>query len=76
MFRNGDPVYQKPEVDASPCNGKTLYEFPILNGGYMYTGGFPAADRAVFADNGDGSYSQCFLMTHTGAVGNTFVKCT
>jgi hypothetical protein len=42
----------------------------------MYTGGFPAADRAVFADNGDGSYSQCFLMTHTGAVGNTFVKCT
>jgi hypothetical protein len=69
-------VHNDPEVDASPCNGKTLYEFPVLAGGYMYTGGRPYADRVVIADNGDGSYTQCFLMTHTGAAGNRFVKCT
>ncbi|KAK0701890.1 hypothetical protein B0T26DRAFT_659341, partial [Lasiosphaeria miniovina] len=54
-----------------------LYEFPILPSGADYLGGAPGADRVVFADSvkTPGAYEQCFLMTHTGATGNLFVKC-
>ncbi|KAI1378541.1 Ribonuclease/ribotoxin [Hypoxylon crocopeplum] len=74
-FRNGQAG--NPEVDPSPCAGLQLYEFPIKAGGAAYNGGFPGPDRAVFADStsSPGSYVQCFLMTHTGASGNLFVKC-
>ncbi|KAI1405447.1 Ribonuclease/ribotoxin [Hypoxylon fuscum] len=75
-FRNGQAG--NPEVEPSPCAGLQLYEFPILASGAEYNGGDPAADRAVFADSNSspGSYEQCFLMTHTGASGNLFVKCS
>ena len=69
-------MHNNPEVDASPCNGKALYEFPILNSGLEFTGGVPGPDRVVFGDYGDGSYTYCFLMTHTGAAARRFVKCT
>jgi hypothetical protein len=75
-FRNGNA--KSPEVDASPCAGMQLYEFPILHTGAQYTGGAPGPDRVVVADSNSspGSYVQCFLMTHTGASGNLFKKCT
>ncbi|KAL7620463.1 hypothetical protein AAE478_009458 [Parahypoxylon ruwenzoriense] len=75
-FRNGQAG--RPEVDPSPCAGLQLYEFPILSGGAEYNGGNPGPDRVVFADSRQrpGSYEHCFLMTHTGARGNLFVKCT
>ncbi|KAI1098720.1 Ribonuclease/ribotoxin [Jackrogersella minutella] len=75
-FRNGQAG--NPEVDPSPCAGLQLYEFPILAGGADYNGGNPGPDRVVFADSNtvSGAYVQCFLMTHTGAQGNLFVKCS
>ncbi|KAK0652374.1 Ribonuclease/ribotoxin [Cercophora newfieldiana] len=74
-YRNGSP--SRPEVDPSPCAKLNLYEFPILPNGADYAGGAPGADRVVFADSNKtpGAYEQCFLMTHTGASGNLFVKC-
>ncbi|KAK5656015.1 hypothetical protein OQA88_5153 [Cercophora sp. LCS_1] len=74
-FRNGQA--NKPEVDPSPCAKLNLYEYPILASGADYTGGNPGPDRVVFADSNKtpGAFEQCFLMTHTGATGNLFVKC-
>ncbi|KAI1114909.1 Ribonuclease/ribotoxin [Nemania sp. NC0429] len=75
VFRNGgDPS----EVDPTPCRGKTLFEFPILTSGQDYTGGPPGPHRVVVAPHGGTStaYDQCFLMTHQGASGNLFIKCT
>ncbi|KAK4455263.1 Ribonuclease/ribotoxin [Podospora aff. communis PSN243] len=74
-YRNGSP--NRPEVDPSPCARLNLYEFPILASGADYAGGNPGPDRVVFADSNrtPGAFEQCFLMTHTGATGNLFVKC-
>jgi hypothetical protein len=48
-----------------------------MAGGADYASGNPGPDRVVFADSNKtpGAYEQCFLMTHTGATGNLFVKC-
>ncbi|KAH8888914.1 ribonuclease-domain-containing protein [Thozetella sp. PMI_491] len=47
-------------------------EFPILSSGSLYTGGSPGADRVVI----NTSCKQAGTITHTGASGNAFVKCT
>ncbi|KAL1606503.1 hypothetical protein SLS60_003908 [Paraconiothyrium brasiliense] len=47
-------------------------EFPILSSGALYTGGSPGADRVVI----NTSCKQAGAITHTGASGNNFVKCT
>ncbi|KAF2637309.1 putative extracellular guanyl-specific ribonuclease T1 [Massarina eburnea CBS 473.64] len=47
-------------------------EFPILSSGSLYTGGSPGADRVVINTSG----KQAGAITHTGASGNNFVKCT
>ncbi|KAE9378702.1 Ribonuclease/ribotoxin [Stipitochalara longipes BDJ] len=75
VFRNGGT---HEEVDAGSCRGLTLYEFPIRQDGREYTGGAPGPDRVVVAESArkHGAYEQCFLMTHTGAGGNLFVRCT
>ncbi|KAH6642340.1 Ribonuclease/ribotoxin [Boeremia exigua] len=52
-------------------NNPTYYEFPIKTSG-VYTGGSPGADRVVFNSAGTRSGE----ITHTGASGNNFVKCT
>ncbi|KAK4183459.1 Ribonuclease/ribotoxin [Podospora australis] len=76
-FRNGrSPT--TPEVDPAPCKGLNLYEFPILASKRDFAaGGQPGPDRVVFADSNKtpGAFEQCFLMTHSGASGNLFVKC-
>ncbi|KAF7131349.1 hypothetical protein CNMCM5793_004463 [Aspergillus hiratsukae] len=67
---------------APECQGKTLYEFPLLHGDTIYGGGNPGADRVVFfiyTDNPDtnptqdGSY--CGVMTHDGAPAGEFALC-
>ncbi|KAF2680938.1 Ribonuclease/ribotoxin [Lentithecium fluviatile CBS 122367] len=67
---------------SEACNGKTLYEFPLLHGDSIYGGGDPGADRVVFyiyTDNpdtnptDDGAY--CGVMTHDGAPVNEFALC-
>ncbi|KAH8593782.1 hypothetical protein B0O99DRAFT_595894 [Bisporella sp. PMI_857] len=47
-------------------------EFPILSSGAIYTGGSPGPDRVVINTSG----RQAGTITHTGASGNAFVKCT
>ncbi|KAF2707471.1 ribonuclease-domain-containing protein [Pleomassaria siparia CBS 279.74] len=47
-------------------------EFPILSSGAIYSGGSPGADRVVI----NTSCKQAGTITHTGASGNNFVKCT
>ncbi|KAI1091548.1 Ribonuclease/ribotoxin [Rostrohypoxylon terebratum] len=76
QFRNGQAT--RPELDASPCVGLTLQEFPILSNGAAYAGGSPGPDRVVIGSSNpaSGVWQECFLMTHTGAQGNLFVKCT
>lgn len=77
-FDNGIRKNNKiPELDASPCNGLTLYEWPIMQNGNAYNGGPPLTDRIVFGASSTtpGTYQQCFLMTHTGTGGNLFLKC-
>ncbi|KAI1762465.1 Ribonuclease/ribotoxin [Hypoxylon sp. FL1150] len=56
------------------CNGKKLYEFPLLHGGKVFGGGETGPDRVVFyiyTDNPDKSPTKnggyCGVMTHDGA---------
>ncbi|KAK5658310.1 hypothetical protein OQA88_2286 [Cercophora sp. LCS_1] len=58
----------------SKCNGKKLYEFPILHGGNEFGGGDQGLDRVVFwiyTDNPDTNPTRdgmyCGVMTHDGA---------
>ncbi|KAG2414422.1 hypothetical protein HFD88_003613 [Aspergillus terreus] len=53
----------------------TLYEFPIFANG-IFTGGQPGPDRIVIKRKGKNKAVYCGLMTHTGAVGNGFVRCS
>ncbi|KAF1846989.1 ribonuclease-domain-containing protein [Cucurbitaria berberidis CBS 394.84] len=46
-------------------------EFPVKTSG-VYTGGSPGADRVIFNTNG----ARAGEITHTGASGNNFVKCS
>ncbi|KAI0893743.1 Ribonuclease/ribotoxin [Annulohypoxylon nitens] len=75
-FRNGKPT--QLEVNPDPCAGLSLQEFPILKTGAHYTGGNPGPDRVVIGSSNPagGVWQECFLMTHTGAKGNLFLKCT
>ncbi|KAK4150851.1 Ribonuclease/ribotoxin [Chaetomidium leptoderma] len=47
------------------------YEFPIMSGHQVYSGGSPGADRVVFDSRG----AFDLLITHQGASGNNFVAC-
>ncbi|KAL4892333.1 Ribonuclease/ribotoxin [Aspergillus ambiguus] len=53
----------------------TLYEFPIFANG-IFTGGQPGPDRIVIKRKGRKQAVYCGLMTHTGAHGNGFVRCS
>jgi ribonuclease T1 len=64
-------VYHNYEGFTFPVSG-TYYEFPILSGGSVYSGGSPGADRVIF--NTDNQLAG--VITHTGASGNNFVECT
>ncbi|KAK0614657.1 Ribonuclease/ribotoxin [Immersiella caudata] len=65
------------------CDGKKLYEFPILKSGKIFRGGEPGPDRVVFwiyTDNPDTNPTRdgmyCGVMTHDGAPEpNGFVLC-
>ncbi|KAM7196814.1 ribonuclease domain containing protein [Rhypophila sp. PSN 637] len=48
-------------------------EFPILSSGALYNGGSPGPDRVVINVPG---CKQAGAITHTGASGNAFKKCT
>ncbi|KAI3320961.1 Ribonuclease/ribotoxin [Xylariaceae sp. AK1471] len=76
VFNNGGAGGD--ELDPSPCAGQKLMEFPILASGAQYMGGYPGAHRVVVAESksNPNSYDYCFLMTHQGAQGNLFEKCT
>ena len=67
---------------SSACQGKTLYEFPILHGDSIYGGADSGADRVVFyiyTSNPDTNPTQngayCGVMTHDGAPRNEFALC-
>ncbi|GAM88137.1 hypothetical protein ANO11243_061680 [Dothideomycetidae sp. 11243] len=60
------------------CYDLVLYEFPILPGGNIYSGGDPKADRVVFALSGQDPANNgrfCGIMTHDGAPEGEFNLC-
>lgn len=64
-----DPGYpkdfkNKEAFDFPACNGKSLYEFPILGGG-VYTGGAPGPFRVILtADFGARNGDFCGILYH------------
>lgn len=68
---------------SDACNGKTLYEFPLLHGDNIFGGGNAGLDRVVFYvytkdpdtdPTDDGAY--CGVMTHEGAPRGEFNLCS
>jgi len=53
------------------CSNTQYSEYPILPNS-VYNGGAPGPDRLIY----DSAKVICGCVTHTGAVGNKFVRCS
>ncbi|GJE87563.1 ribonuclease T1 [Phanerochaete sordida] len=63
--------YNNFEGFSFPACSPKFFEYPLKTGA-AYTGGSPGADRVIYDTKG----TFCGCLTHKGAIGNAFLKCT